>query len=59
MTGIEEKARIWAEIDLDALVFNFRQAQKRAGSAKTLAVLKADAYGHGAVQCLSLIHISH
>ncbi|HIU44517.1 MAG TPA: alanine racemase, partial [Candidatus Ventrousia excrementavium] len=51
MTGIEEKARIWAEIDLDALVFNFRQAQKRAGSAKTLAVLKADAYGHGAVQC--------
>lgn len=51
MTGIEEKARIWAEIDLDALIFNFRQAQKRAGSAKTLAVLKADAYGHGAVQC--------
>lgn len=51
MSGIEEKARIWAEIDLDALIFNFRQAQTRAGSAKTLAVLKADAYGHGAVEC--------
>ncbi len=51
MAKIEEKGRIWAEIDLDALIFNFRQAKARAGKAKTLAVLKADAYGHGAVEC--------
>ncbi len=51
MAEIEEKGRIWAEIDLDALIFNFRQAKARAGKAKTLAVLKADAYGHGAVEC--------
>jgi len=39
-----------AQIDLDALVFNFRQLQKRVPKGvKILAVVKADAYGHGAV----------
>ncbi|MDL2293165.1 alanine racemase [Ruminococcaceae bacterium OttesenSCG-928-D13] len=41
--------RVWAEIDLDNLVFNFKQAQKAAPNSETLAVIKADAYGHGAV----------
>lgn len=40
-------AHCWAEIDLDALVHNFRLIQKRAGSAAVCAVVKADAYGHG------------
>lgn len=47
---IERRGRIWAEVDLDALVHNYRSAQKAAGDAKTLAVLKANAYGHGAVE---------
>ncbi len=42
---------VWAEIDLDALRYNFAQAQKRAGGLPLCAVVKADAYGHGAVHC--------
>lgn len=40
----------WAEIDLDALVHNFRFLRRRVGEAGILAVLKADAYGHGAAE---------
>lgn len=40
----------WAEIDLTALLHNLRQAQARCTDGqKILAVVKADAYGHGAV----------
>ncbi|UCD84504.1 MAG: alanine racemase [Deltaproteobacteria bacterium] len=39
-----------AEIDLDALGFNFEQVKRLTGSAKKiLAMVKADAYGHGAI----------
>ncbi len=39
-----------AQIDLGALAFNFRQLRKRVPKGvKLLAVVKADAYGHGAV----------
>ena len=39
-----------AQIDLDALVFNYRQLQRRVPKGvKLLAVVKADAYGHGAI----------
>ncbi len=40
----------WAEIDLDALAANFRAVRARAGVG-VMAVVKADAYGHGAVAC--------
>ncbi len=40
--------RCWAEIDLEALRFNARVARKCAGPhAALLAVVKANAYGHG------------
>ncbi|RON19166.1 alanine racemase [Pseudomonas brassicacearum] len=39
-----------ALIDLQALRHNFRIARELTG-AKALAVIKADAYGHGAVRC--------
>ena len=43
--------RTWAEIDLDALEHNYRQARSLIGdTVKYLGVVKADAYGHGAVQ---------
>ena len=43
--------RTWAEIDLDALAHNYHQARARTGPAvRYLGVVKADAYGHGAVQ---------
>ena len=39
-----------ALIDLDALRHNYRLARQLAGSARALAVIKANAYGHGAIQ---------
>ncbi|WP_068825182.1 alanine racemase [Pseudomonas sp. BMS12] len=39
-----------ALIDLNALRHNYRLARELSG-AKALAVVKADAYGHGAVRC--------
>ena len=36
-----------ARIDLDALRRNFQTAQRRAGGASVMAVVKADGYGHG------------
>jgi alanine racemase len=39
-----------AEIDLGALAFNYRQIQKKIPKGvMTLGVVKADAYGHGAI----------
>ena len=39
-----------ATIDLDALRHNYRHA-RALGGGRTLAVVKADAYGHGAIAC--------
>jgi alanine racemase len=42
----------WAEVSLAALRQNFRTLQKHVGTSVTVcAVVKADAYGHGAVEC--------
>ena len=38
--------RTWAEIDLDAIRYNFRQIKSKTHS-KIMAIIKADAYGHG------------
>ena len=43
------KTRAWAEIDLGALVRNSRAIRAHAGGRRMIAVVKADAYGHGAV----------
>ncbi|MBI3991245.1 MAG: alanine racemase [Candidatus Omnitrophica bacterium] len=41
----------WAEIDLRAIEYNFRQIRRFVGGRiKILACVKADAYGHGAVR---------
>src|ERR1700756_379403 len=42
----------WADVSLTALRQNFRTVQKHVGAGVTVcAVVKADAYGHGAVEC--------
>ncbi len=42
----------WAEIDLGSLAANFRSAKEFIGPGlKYMAVVKADGYGHGAVEC--------
>ncbi|MBM3671657.1 MAG: alanine racemase [Actinobacteria bacterium] len=40
----------WAEVDLDAVRHNVRSLASVAAPARLLAVVKADAYGHGAVR---------
>lgn len=49
MESISPTARTWAEIDLSALLANFQLARKCG--KKVMCVIKADAYGHGAVRC--------
>jgi alanine racemase len=42
----------WAEIDLNALASNFRRVRERVGAGvQVMAVVKANAYGHGAKAC--------
>ena len=42
----------WAEIDLDALAHNLHVIKNHVGpDVKVLAAVKANAYGHGAVEC--------
>ncbi|HEY6231052.1 MAG TPA: alanine racemase [Pyrinomonadaceae bacterium] len=42
----------WAEIDTGALAANFQLVKQKVGpSVKVMAVVKANAYGHGAVEC--------
>ncbi|HEX8077329.1 MAG TPA: alanine racemase [Chthoniobacterales bacterium] len=44
-----ETHRCWAEIDRAALRHNAATVRERIGAAEMLAVVKADAYGHGLV----------
>ena len=48
---IKNDSRTWAEIDLSALLHNFNYARKMANNRPVMCVIKADAYGHGAVEC--------
>ncbi|MBU5592573.1 alanine racemase [Clostridium sp. MSJ-4] len=44
---------VWVEINLDNLSYNLRQVRKITKDKEIIAVIKADAYGHGA---LGLVH---
>lgn len=47
----ETPTRVYAEIDLDAVRENVRALRERAPRSELMAVVKANAYGHGAVEC--------
>ncbi|MFF1559056.1 alanine racemase [Streptomyces sp. NPDC058279] len=47
----ETPTRAYAEIDLAAVRANVRALRERAPRAELMAVVKSDAYGHGAVPC--------
>ncbi|MBV1857561.1 MAG: alanine racemase, partial [Nannocystaceae bacterium] len=47
--GVEVRPT-FAEIDLGALQHNLAAVQSHVGSARVLAVVKADAYGHGSAR---------
>lgn len=52
MVEITSQRPTWAEIDLDNLAFNFLSTKQFVGAhVKYMAVVKADAYGYGAVAC--------
>ena len=40
---------VWAEVDLDKLAHNMREIRRVSKSENIIAVVKADAYGHGAI----------
>jgi alanine racemase len=47
--------RVWAEVDTEAVRHNLRAIRARAAGAGVMAVLKANAYGHGAVEMAKLL----
>lgn len=48
--------RVWAEINLDNLVYNLQNVQKKIlPTSQIMAVVKADAYGHGAVEVSKIL----
>ena len=48
--------RSWAEIDLDILANNMREIRRiTSPGAEVMAVVKADAYGHGAIQVAKVL----
>lgn len=48
--------RTWAEIGLDAIEYNYHRIREHVGAGvKFLGVVKADAYGHGAVRVGALL----
>src|SRR5215212_9555605 len=52
MQSLSTNRPTWAEIDLDNLAFNFHSVKEFVGPGiEQMAVVKADAYGHGAVAC--------
>lgn len=40
---------VWAEVDLDKLAHNMREIRRLANSKEIIAIIKADGYGHGAL----------
>ncbi len=55
LTELEQR-KTWAEIDLDALRRNYRllfdTVAAQGSSTRIIAVVKAEAYGHGAPECV-------
>lgn len=53
---MEKCNRVKAVVSLDAVEENFRQMRKNiASDTKMIAVIKANAYGHGAVQIAHMV----
>ena len=46
---------VWAEINLDNLAFNIQQIRAKAISKEIIGVVKADAYGHGAIDVSQIL----
>lgn len=52
----DAKRPTWTEINLDNLAFNFRSVKNFVGAnLEYMAIIKADGYGHGAVNCAKIL----
>ncbi|GAA0824327.1 alanine racemase [Clostridium tertium] len=49
---------IWAEINLNNLIYNINQIKKKSSNSEIIGVVKANAYGHGAVE-ISKVLLNH
>ena len=49
-TAAGTRSRTWAEIDLGAVRHNVKTLERKARGSRLMAVVKADAYGHGAAE---------
>lgn len=49
------KRDAWVEINTENIRFNLRNIREKAGTAKLVGVIKADAYGHGAVNYAKIL----
>jgi alanine racemase len=47
--ALDQGLRVWAEVDLDRATANVKALKELAGTAHLLAVVKGNAYGHGAI----------
>lgn len=45
----------WAEINLSNFDYNVKQIKQKTGDRPLIGVIKADAYGHGAVACAQVL----
>ena len=45
----------WAEIDLDCIRYNIESIKKKVGTCQIIGIVKADAYGHGAVEVARIL----
>ena len=49
-------SRVYARVDLDAIASNMERMKRNLGKdTKIIAVIKADGYGHGAVQIAQIL----
>lgn len=45
----------WAEINLSSFDYNVKQIKAKVGNRPLIGVIKADAYGHGAIACAQVL----
>jgi alanine racemase len=47
---------VWAEISIERLLRNYHLLREQAGDAGLIAIVKANAYGHGNTVCAAALH---
>lgn len=52
---LQSKSRTWVEIDLNKIIHNTKVIDALIGTTKIMAVVKANAYGHGDVKVAKLL----